>query len=237
MKIKFILLFSLLLITQVSLGIRSVGNGGGEAEMKALSQFETLPLWLKFCKENIQLCFKNHRDSNSKLNAIDSILNKQQITFLKFVNKADYSSPIIQNELNSYTLILTHESLYIDNRFSKSENEIFLVLVNQILNIENVRIQINEDDILLTPKGFFQSEQLVGVLQSTKSDYLISLQDSINLHKELSQKFNIHRYKILSLSVQELLLKDLDRNIDYLLILKKNNNELSIDLRYTNIED
>lgn len=206
---KKLLVFSIVtFISAFAIAIRVVGNAGGESELKLREQFENLPTWLKFCGENPEDCFADNNQSQSLLPKLNK--NFPRIESIEFVNQKDLSD---QNPSNG--LIISHESLYLDEKTPKAGLDIFEVL---LLNLAyGPKVQKNLQ-ISLLPEAVSHSSLPVALLTGSASDFLVALNSKQNLHRDLTQKLK-SPYRVLTVTAQGYVLKALASDYTYELLL------------------
>lgn len=219
---KLIVLIVLSSVSLCSFAQRTTGDGGGEAEMTLLKQFEYLPLWLRFCENNSEKCIASS-NSRDLINQINNTKNNFRITRLQFVNAADYKLAL-EKDGSENQLILTHESLYFQD-VPKESNELFKLMLNQILRIQSNK-SILTSDIVLLPLGYTHPNKLISVLEAQNQDYVLTLYNQQNIHAELFERNGVKNYKIISKTSSGYLILDLDTQISY---------ELNVKLVYLNV--
>ncbi len=189
---KVIKLFSTIILLTTGIAthaIRSVGNGGGEAELIALQRFEALPVWAKFCQENPGICFLDLNAGYSLIRNLSRAIS--EINNIRFVNQSEFKTPI-----ENKTLILTHESLFQDEQHPKPRLEIFKILIGQVLKSQNLQGQVSVQAVL-DAEIQLHSDGLSAVIHGDSQDHLVSLQKNAqNLNQEVLQLLQTQKFQI-----------------------------------------
>ncbi len=174
--------------------IRFVGNGGGDAELKIITYLEGLPLWLEYCSTKNTKCIENVDFSFWK-----TFLVKYQnlnITEIEFVNEKDYAGNPLTSSTSGQKVILTYESLYISNKESRSDSELFSILMRPFFKITNEPLNLSTDSILILPQYKKHPELYVYAFESAAGSKLFS--PFQNLNSELIDRTELKNFKIVS---------------------------------------
>lgn len=185
MKKLVVLLF--IFGVQISQAITIGRNGGGSAEMKALDQYEALPLWSRFCDQNLHLCLNS--ESQQDYLTIRNWTVDIQGTQLAFLDNAAESSKLSKNLIG-----ILRSDLYSSPTEAKSALQIFEILLTSIAKTKNP--QANLKALFAPLSSHIHPNSLIAVLQVTSfEDYLVDPSGQFNLHSYLVQKLG-SKYKV-----------------------------------------
>ncbi|MEZ0390657.1 MAG: hypothetical protein ACAH59_00475 [Pseudobdellovibrionaceae bacterium] len=217
--IPFLIFF---LFSTSAICIRVVGNGGGEAELKVLQQFEALSLWLKFCSENSGECFLDPSTGKEEISKLKK--NFSNLESIEFVNRSTFPQFGPQR-----SLMISHESLYVDDKTPKEDMEVFQVLLWTLREAPKTNSNSQKVNVRLLSNGILHSQLDVAYLRSEEGDFLVARSANQNLHRELSRELN-SPYRILSTTAKGYLLKSFGDGQVYELILQDQNGHFELKL-------
>lgn len=217
MKTSWILLIAAIFFSLNSSAIRHVGNGGGDAEMLLLKQYSALPLWLKSCRENNLVC--------------PDFATLDRFELIAFVATED-----LTQDCNQDTLIISNDSLYLDQSKAKTAAGVFnelLDVLNRCFFKQSLSSPISVD---IQPQMLLQPVDGVAVLKGSSRDYFVSSLPSENLNQMVQLRSKCENLKFKSVWSKKplgVLVKCESKNENYLIRITQNPDESHmIDVRY-----
>lgn len=214
-----ILIISVSLFSSFSHAIRSVGNGGGEAELVALTQMASINIYLKFCKENNNDCFGQTLNSDQTNQFNNVIVSAAQIQEIVFVEIEEEIQTLKKNQL-----IVQRNNLYVNEFIRRSNLYITQVLINSIIEKNNSSLKLK----LNLPADIIEINNELAYIQSELYDFLFFKKNQINLHKAVSKSLDDKNYKILSISKNTFILRTPDDFNTYKISYQIENEKLNV---------
>jgi hypothetical protein len=228
MKNKMILLFLPLMFTLSSYGVRHVGNGGGEAELRMLKMFNSLPLWLKACEENADICWSKQEKGREVAHALKDFLKKHLKMDLNFINAGKGKSFCTLETLN-----ICSEELYFDPKTSKGDHELASIILRGLLECGGEgAVDVGDLTLKVLPLVKEVVGTPVGFVQWGLTDLLVTLNSKQNLHQELRSQISCNQYHILNSRDSFLQVRCEDNRQEYSVLIREDAGVISLIPRY-----
>lgn len=186
---KYLLLCLLTSFTVSTHAIRHVGSGGGHAEDKVLLFYEGLDWWIKGCKNSLTLCAPNSSEDLSYIFSNTSEFLKQNLV-ISF-NAKDK----IFKHCDSNHLFISNDTLYVDDKVAKKDNELFHILLNEIMNCLGAQNSIALN-FKIQPQYKVITNLNIAMIKGDNYDLIVSDNENQNLTNEILEKINIQSFKI-----------------------------------------
>ena len=204
---KYLIFQMIFMVSLFSQAVVHVGNGGGDAEMTVLQMAPNLGLWAQACNENPGLCAPGSPFSKSDFKYLGQKIN--------FVEAREHKTTCEGSQVN-----IVRESLYINLDRPKSPNELSAVLIKTILFCAGwPSEQLAKINFDLDPRQQTFTDFNISVFQGSRSDIIISPMSS-GTNRRLIQRTECSKYRITSASGNDLNLRCLENNLDYLVRVK-----------------
>lgn len=200
---SFICFFVLSLHAQIH-----VGNGGGEAENIVLQMSLGAPYWAKACNENPGLC----GDLQFSTSDIQALSRKVSFAPLK----------TIDNPCTHDSIIISHESLYINLDKPKPNNELAEVLIKTLLVCHGYNATtLAPLRFLLDPRMKAITSHSLVLFSSSIGDLITSAESHFPVQKALSTALSCTRFRIINGVAENLTVKCLENQYQYVVYIRK----------------
>jgi hypothetical protein len=217
MKILLVILFFGL--TVQAGGVRYVGNGGGDAELKLLEMYSHLNLWAKACRSESSLCFDFYTIK------IDSSLAKLQALNTESIEISFYGNAENETECNEQIMSINNSDLYIENTRPKTNLEIFRVLTDRMNSC--LLTELPKSRVISIPIYF---NDMVSIYRGTQTDLMVSSFDKSNsLQDIILQKLNAKSFKFLFDYGKDIVV--LSNGQKFILSIKPGDDQLKINVK------
>lgn len=181
---KLFFCLSFILSTQKAFAIRSVGNGGGEAEMQLEFFNSNFLTWLSFCQNHLDTCFANKDNSAKTVNIeIKKSLKTEIDNHIIELNKKNGSYVLSFNDqetkCNDLGVSIYSAELYLNANQARSDSELWAIFLKHISYCHHINTGAVDS------KGQMDNSEK----QGQAADSIIQIHmDSENL---ANQKFNV----------------------------------------------
>lgn len=210
MKKISLLLLAFAILISAKADIRHGGNGGGEAEMKVLSFYNSLKIWKKGCVENPGIC-------NVQAEALAFDVSTRT---LGYVEKKNYTTAC-----SDQSLWLAYEDLYqpmIENKadIPKKDSELLTELLKSVLKCQGrLNFYLDLSHLKVFPSHGDVSLDSIAYLKGKYTDVLVNLNSSQKLHSEITEAIKCDQYRVVSAGKRFINVKCLSNpsyyNLDY----------------------
>lgn len=185
-----------------------VGNGGGEAENIVLQMSLGAPYWAKACNENPGLC-GDFQFSPSDIKAFSS---KVSFAPLKAI-----SSPCTPD-----SVIISHESLYIDLDKPKSNSELVEVLIKTILTCHGYNATaLTPLRFLLDPRMKVITNYSLILFSSPTGDIITAAESGFPVQNALATALSCTHFRIIRGAADNLSVICLENQYQYVVYIRQ----------------